>query len=442
MFCKHCGAELEPEQETCASCGAPVEEKKPFVMSKGLKITISVILCVALVLGLAYIVFLGAGGTWEDITKFVTGIFTPKENDIFYKASYTADEKKLDKTASQVVATLGEHTLTNSQLQVFYWMQVYDFIEQTSGYTSYYGLDLSKPLNEQTYDSTTGKTWQQAFLENALKAWGKYVQIYDLAKEKEFALPEEYQTMLSELEAKETEKAIEDGFASLDEALQKEFGKGCGFGDYKYYLELYFVSNLYLTHVTDEMEITTEQLETYFEENKSSMEYYGITKEIGNMTDVRHLLISIEEVAGEKKSEYTAAEWESCRQQAQALLDQWLAGDKTEESLIALIKEHSDDTYAETDGGYIGYIYKNGQYVEEFENWCIDPARAEGDYDLVKTSYGYHVMYCLETETAWIRACSDSIRSAELSALWETFTAAAEVNYKQIAIAIVSFQTA
>jgi len=31
--------------------------------------------------------------------------------------------------------------------------------------------------------------------------------------------------------------------------------------------------------------------------------------------------------------------------------------------------------------------------VEEFENWIYDEARKAGDTGVVKTDYGYHVMY-------------------------------------------------
>lgn len=441
MYCKHCGAEVEPEQKVCPGCGADVKEKA-IALSKGAKMAVSIIACVLLVLSLALLVFTGAGGKLEDIPKFFVSLFTPKENNLFYKSSYTVEDGKVGETAGKVVATLGEHTLTNAQLQVFYWVQVYDFIEQTGGYTSYYGLDLSKPFDQQPYDTETGKNWQQALLENALKAWTKYVLIADEAQKNNFVLPEDYQKTLDEVEANETKNALDNGFASADEALQAEFGKGVTVADYKHYLSLFFTSNLYLDHVVEQMEITEEELENYYTENKSSMDYYGITKEIGNMTDVRHLLVSLEKIAGEKKTEYTPAEWEACRQKAQQLLDQWVNGEKTEKSFIKLVTEHSDDTYSVPDGGLISYVYKNGQYVEEFEAWCIDTTRAKGDYDLVKTSYGYHLMYCVETETAWVRACSDTIKNNRIKEMWGQFNAEADIDYKNIAIANVSLTKA
>ena len=440
MFCKHCGAKLDDDLTICPDCGADLGEKA-IALSKGAKKVLAIIGCVLLVIMLAAIVFVGAGGKLEEIPQYIASWFTPKANNIYYKDSYTIADDKADKYAGVVVATVGEHKLTNAQLQVFYWMQVYDFIEQTGGYTSYYGLDLSKPLEQQEY-STTGKTWQQAFLENALSLWTKYVTMKDAAAKDGFTLPQAYQDKLSNLEQSVSADATKDGFESADAMLQEDMGKGVSLADYKYYLELYYTCELYWAYLTEKDEVSMEQIENWYAENIDSMTYYGIDKECGNMSDVRHLLVSISKVAGEDKTTYSEADWESCRQQAQALLDQWLAGEKTEESLTAMIKEHSHDTYAKTDGGLFEYVYKSGQYVEAFEDWCADTTRAAGDYGLIKTSYGYHVMYCVKTETAWIRASRDSILSDRAQEIWDSFDETASVEYSKIAIAQVNMKTA
>ena len=39
-----------------------------------------------------------------------------------------------------VVARVGDLELTNAELQIFYWMGVYDFLENNSAYLAYYGL--------------------------------------------------------------------------------------------------------------------------------------------------------------------------------------------------------------------------------------------------------------------------------------------------------------
>jgi len=47
--------------------------------------------------------------------------------------------------------------------------------------------------------------------------------------------------------------------------------------------------------------------------------------------------------------------------------------------------------------------------VEAFNDWCFDPAREAGDHAIVKTPYGYHIMYFCErgAEFWYYAAASD-----------------------------------
>jgi len=60
-----------------------------------------------------------------------------------------------------------------------------------------------------------------------------------------------------------------------------------------------------------------------------------------------------------------------------------------EDPLIA--KKYSADTTAE-DGGLIEKIYKE-QLVESIDEFLFDDARKAGDYKIVESTYGYHLVY-------------------------------------------------
>ncbi len=113
------------------------------------------------------------------------------------------------------------------------------------------------------------------------------------------------------------------------------------------------------------------------------------------MSNVRHLLVSFEggtedEETGE--TVYTDAEKAAAKEKAEGYLKTWQEGEKTEESFIELVKEHSDDSSAE-EGGLFENINPDSSYVENFLNWSIDAARKTGDTAVIETEYGYHVMY-------------------------------------------------
>lgn len=112
--------------------------------------------------------------------------------------------------------------------------------------------------------------------------------------------------------------------------------------------------------------------------------------------DARHILIMPKGgTKGEdgKTITYSDAEWEACRVEAQKLLDQYLAGEKTEAAFGELANKYSEDQDGKvTNGGLYSDIY-TGQMVKAFDEWIFDNSRKPGDTGLVKTQFGYHIMY-------------------------------------------------
>lgn len=80
-------------------------------------------------------------------------------------------------------------------------------------------------------------------------------------------------------------------------------------------------------------------------------------------------------------------------QDGQALLDEWKAGEATEESFGALCAKYSDDTATAANGGLFEAVTKSGM-PEILTDWLFDSARAEGDTVSITTEDAYtYVMY-------------------------------------------------
>jgi hypothetical protein len=139
--------------------------------------------------------------------------------------------------------------------------------------------------------------------------------------------------------------------------------------------------------------------------------------------DVRHVLIQPE---GGTKSEdgktttYSDAEWEAARVKAQSLLDAWLQDDGTEDGFAAMAKANSADGNAEQ-GGLYEDITKDTNFVPEFLNWCMDESRKAGDSGLVKTTYGYHIMYFSASEPIWYANAESAFRADVMNKRVEDF---------------------
>ena len=124
-----------------------------------------------------------------------------------------------------------------------------------------------------------------------------------------------------------------------------------------------------------------------------------------HLANVRHILVKF--TGGKTDSNgnttYSDAEKAKAKEEAEKLLQQWTAGDATEDSFAELANKESDDNNGKvTNGGLYEDIYP-GKMVENFDKWCFDSTRKAGDTGIVETEYGYHVMYYSSTDSMTYR---------------------------------------
>lgn len=403
------------------------------------RITALVLAGAVLLACLSAVIYCGVIGatTFEEGKDAIWSLLF-RENDVFYRKSYTVSDKNAMDKREVAVAKVGDRELTNGQLQVCYWMNVYDYLNQYGSYGAYIGLDYTQPLDEQTCSQIDG-TWQQYFLQDTISSWYTYQAMALMAKEQGLELSAQLQENLDGLKETMTQSANEGGFASLDAMVQADMGAGCTFEDYYAYMSTYYWGYQYYSDCLSGQEITEEMLEAYFAEHESELAEDKVTKTSGDLVDIRQFLIQPEDGVEDEDGNTTYSEeaWEECQEQAQKLLDQWLAGEKTESSFAELANDYSGDDDDQT-GGLIEDIYQ-GYLTEELNTWCFAGERQAGDYGLVKTKYGYHIVYFVTSEAEWHRKCSEGV-TAELAQdiLEEARNRyVLEVEYKKIVLAEV-----
>ncbi len=153
--------------------------------------------------------------------------------------------------------------------------------------------------------------------------------------------------------------------------------------------------------------------------------------------NVRHILVEVADTEDEE-------EWATALTSAELLLEQYNSGDKTEESFIEMVYDNTDDTGSAETGGLYEGVRPTSSYVDGFLDWCVDDARKAGDVEIVKTEYGYHLMYFVEHQEQAYRdqLISNELRSAD-SLTWESNLIAkctiTKKNVKKIDKDMVSF---
>ncbi len=115
--------------------------------------------------------------------------------------------------------------------------------------------------------------------------------------------------------------------------------------------------------------------------------------------DVRHLLVQADTTKQNSEGESVKltdkeieANFAKAKVEADALLKQWKDSGATEEKFIELVKAETDDTASAENGGLYEGINSESSYVPEFLDWSL-ASHKKGDTGIVKTDYGYHIMY-------------------------------------------------
>lgn len=455
MICKNCNQEIPEEVEVCPICGEPTEAfmketfaeedtegtvtaeettdevvceetpaqeevKKP--KSKVLGWIITAVILVAVIAVLAISSLRGEGKK----------LFASSD-DVTCKGSYVVEDAAAVEKADVVVATMGNKELTNGELQLYYQNYIYTFYNQYASYMSYIALDLTQPLDQQPCDLAEGQTWEQFFLQNAIENWKQFTLLEILAEQSGYQvgpqLQAELDTILPDLES----YALENGFESIDSYVQANTAINVDAQTYLHFNTVYFTCNGYLDTFYTNGYPTQEEIDAYYAENETTFTQNGITKDLGLHSSVRHILVKVE-------TEATEEDWNLALIEAEGILDEWKAGEATEDSFAALASQYTDDTASIPTGGLYENVNVDASYVAAFLEWSVDDTRMPGDTGIVKTEYGYHIMYFVEGTPYWSMLVGDQIVADRIQATLLNGQAEnpATVNFKKIALADTS----
>ena len=453
--CKFCNDELLRNSTICPGCGkdnaeteyvesASAETKEAKKATPG-KLALAVAAVVVLAAALIALVSTGSKKDEPAVTEPAATVAVEETvvatvpadgnpEDVTCKGTYTAADDVAIAEADTVVATMDGAELTNAQLRIYYRSSISSFLNTEYGYyMMMYGmLDYTKPLDTQM-SSEGDMTWQQFFIQYALDNWQVSQSLALEAKKNGIELSDADKEYLSTMRPSLDEMAASNGM-TLEDMLVADFGAGVDYEDFEAYQTLYLQGNPWYEQKAAEFEATEEDLEAYFLENQETYASAGVTMD-SKYVDVRHILIQIEGGTADETGAvvYSDEDWAACEAEAQAILDQWLAGDKTEESFAALANEKSEDPGSNTNGGLYENVYM-GQMVEPFETWCFDETRQYADAGLVKTSYGYHVMFFVGSEPMWKQYAAEDWKNAQINKFLEEVVAEypMDVTYENI----------
>lgn len=470
--CKYCQQELGEDAKFCSKCGKPAAEE-PEEMAASVNtadriepvetavqpekkktspgiiaLMVAGVVMLAAILTACIVFGLNTKKSTQTEVEAVPSSEAPETvaatipadgnpDDVTCKGSYTVTGEEAMAARETVVAAIGNHKLTNGELQTYYFSMVNSYLSSEYGYYLMMtgALDYTQPYDTQYCAEDDNLTWQQYFLQEALNYWQLSVALAEEAAKAGYTVSQEDQAYLENLPAQleETAKSYD---MTLEELMKNNIGSGGTLDDFLSFQKLYLAGKDFYQDQVKGMQPTQEQLEAFYAEHAEGYEQGGLNQE-DTYVDVRHILVKPTGGTTDEdgNTTYSDAEWETCREKAQALLDQYLAGDRTEDSFAALANASSEDPGSNTNGGLYENVYE-GQMVAPFEEWCFDESRVYGDTGLVQTSYGYHVMFYVENRPMWISFVESDWVTEQSNAMLAELKAGypAEVFYSDIVL--------
>lgn len=139
------------------------------------------------------------------------------------------------------------------------------------------------------------------------------------------------------------------------------------------------------------------------------------------MYSVRHILIMPESDKKDEDGEstkdvkYTDEQWKTAEMKADEVYQKYLSSDKSEFAFASLAEEYSEDVNSTSKGqgnSYGGSIVTLlGQMTDSFEKWSTDDKRKYADTEIVKSEFGYHIMFFVEKTKTYLYDCEQQVHS-------------------------------
>lgn len=284
------------------------------------------------------------------------------------------------------VISVDNYDISFEELQLRFYVQYRDYLGTNSAYFKMIGLDRESPLNDQKCYYDQSLSWAKYFFVNAVN---DIVELYAVRtamdNDTSFVidqnrLDEEVQTCKDNI----TYYANHYGMTEI-EYIKKLYGECLTYDSFVEYYKTSLLVTQYHDYIVDTLEITDEDIsaELLSKTSYRSCAYPGVS--------MRQIQIVFDNTLNEDDRD------EAAEKRANEILAMFESGETSEDRFAELAMEYSDQKGAATHGGFDSMFVK-GYYVDEISNWLFDAERKPGDYDIVKTTYGYHILYFIDHE--------------------------------------------
>ena len=146
--------------------------------------------------------------------------------------------------------TVGEHKISNAELNYYFIDSVNNFYSNYGSYAAMFGLDVTKPLDEQTV-SEDGTTWADDFLDSAIESIKSVYALNDAAKAAGYELSEAEVSYINSQITNMNSYALLYGYPDFDDYLKALYGNGANEEGFRNYVTMSTLASSYQSHYAE-----------------------------------------------------------------------------------------------------------------------------------------------------------------------------------------------
>ena len=294
-----------------------------------------------------------------------------------------------------VALTVGEHKISNAELNYFYIDVVNNFYSQYGAYASMLGLDVTQPLNQQILSEETRETWADDFLQTAIENATDTYAIVNEAKAAGFTLPEESVAEIDNAMGTMELYASIYGYGKADNYIKAIYGQGASEKGLREYYELTELSRAYQKNYQDSLTYTDADLRAAEEENPAKFSSFTYNYYYLN---AYNFIESAEEGTTEYTDEQKAEGLRNAEAAAKSLTD-GITTVAAFDAAVAALPINAENTsaasYAMTDVSYESIPASFAEWISSGVHKPGDmtyTANTSTDADGNETTTGYYVV--------------------------------------------------
>lgn len=285
---------------------------------------------------------------------------------------------------STVAFTVGDHQIDSVELNYYFLDAVNNFYSTNGTYASLYGLDVTKPLDQQYINESEGITWADNFLDAAKNNAKSIYALADAAEAEGFTLSESAQATINTNINNLSAYAVLNGMSDADTYLKAFYGTGSSVDSYREYYTRNTLANEYYNAHRESLTFTDDQLREKEAENYD--QYSSFTYNQYYLSASRFLEGGTTDENG--STTYTDEERAASVQAAQAAANSLTELEEPSveafDEAISQLSINADSETAVTSTSYANTLYSSVN--SKIQSWVTDSARKEGDMTVIENS--------------------------------------------------------